>query len=424
MLRHALPHQDPHERAALRATAKELLSGADSLLTRCEREQRDPLPVEDDRLASIMARAARLNARANGSANGSTAAAETSDRSLAFRAIAALVRAGGNVAAAQRLARESMRDPEAALVLKAIVSTADGTTAAWAGDLCATLLGDFIPLLRPQSALFALAADQLLPLPLGAAVKYPRRATGVASGFVAEGAAIPVREWTVDGVTLTPKKAAGMVVATRELILRADAFSEAFVLGSLSDDLALGTDQVFLSASASSTAAPAGLFHTDNAASAIAATAGADAAACATDLANLLAAAANFARPVLLIHPTTLAKAIALSGSSSYTIIQSLPTGRIGRVEVLEAGNITASTVAIVNREGLLIAGGDGFEMDVSMESTLHMDDAPNADLLAPTSGGINLYQRDMVAAAVRLPITWRSKRTSDVRRVDSATWA
>ena len=68
------------------------------------------------------------------------------------------------------------------------------------------------------------------------------------------------------GFTLTPKKAAGIVVATNDLVRRADRFAETFVLGTLSSDIALGVDQVFLSDNAATAAAPAGIFHSDNAA--------------------------------------------------------------------------------------------------------------------------------------------------------------
>jgi len=50
-------------------------------------------------------------------------------------------------------------------------------------------------------------------------------------------------------------------------------------------------------------------------------------------------------------------------------------------------------------------------------------DTTPNADALAPASGGKSLYQTDMIATAVKLPITWRTKRTAAVQRVESATW-
>lgn len=422
MLHHAPTHPSHEQRDALRATARDLLAGADTLLTRCEREQRDPTPVEDARLASIMQRAARLNAKATEDDRPELPA--TPDRMVTFRAIAALVRAGGNVVTAERLARESMHDPEAALVLKAASAPANSTTAAWAGSLVATVRGDFIPLLRPRAALFELAADALLPFGGAQSIRYPRRATGSAGGFVAEGAAIPVRAWTLDSVTLTPYKLAGLTVATRELFDRADAFAESFVMGSLSDDMALGADQVFLGASASSSAAPAGLFHTDNAVAAISATAGANAAACATDLANLLAAGAAFTRPVLLINPATAAKALALSGASGYPIITALMGEAIGKVRILPAGNLTATTIALADADGLLFGAEDRFEMDISTNTTLHMDDAANSDLLVPTAGGLSLYQLDMVAVAVKMSITWRSKRTSAVQRIDNATWA
>jgi hypothetical protein len=99
-------------------------------------------------------------------------------------------------------------------------------------------------------------------------------------------------------ITLQAFKAAGMVVVSNELVKRGDRFSESAILDPLSSDISLGTDQVFLSnADVVAGTAPAGIFHSSNGATAIAATVGGTAAACATDLANLLAAGANMIAP-------------------------------------------------------------------------------------------------------------------------------
>ena len=110
----------------------------------------------------------------------------------------------------------------------------------WAGMLVAPALGEF-GLLRPRSALFARAPD---PVPLTGIVNYPRLTSAAASGFVAEGTAIPVRQHALETMVLSPFKAAGIMVATSELVNRADRFSESFVMGTLSDDISLGSDKV------------------------------------------------------------------------------------------------------------------------------------------------------------------------------------
>lgn len=411
------------ERDEARRTSAELLGGADAIIAQAEREAREMTVEEARRFESILQRAKRLQrkAEADNTADAEQDGSSAAGRSVLFRSIVALVKANGNARAAMTATREA-GDPEVALVLRAAATGATTGTAAWAGELVATALGPFVDLLRPRSALFELARDAFLPL--SGTVRLPRRATGSASGFAAEGAAIPVRSWTLDGIDVTPYKAAAITVATRELFERADAFAESFVLGSLGEDLALGVDQVALSNSAATSAAPAGLFHSSNAASAITPTAGANAQAAATDLANLLAAGANFVRPALVINPATVAKAIALAGSGDYAVIQALTLGRIGRTEVLEAGNIAASTLALVDREGLIVAGGTDFALEVSAAAALHMDDGPNSDIAVPASGVRSLYQTDSVAALVRLPITWRSRRVAQVQRVEGATWA
>ena len=131
-------------------------------------------------------------------------------------------------------------------------------------------------------------------MPLVGTLCYPRASgTGSPTGFIAEGAAIPVKAGAMESFDLTPKKAAGICVATGELVRRATAFAETYVLGIFSADISLGVDQVFLSASAATAAAPAGIFHSDNAAALISAAVGSNAAATAAHLAALIAAGAH-----------------------------------------------------------------------------------------------------------------------------------
>lgn len=403
------------QREQLRTSAQELLTGADALLDAAEREARDLNAQEHARFRSLVERANFLTRKASGEVP------EPADqRSRLFRALTFLAHCRGNRITAERVARET-GDPEAGLIIKAAASGADTATSAWAGVIVAPAVGEFIPLLRGRSALYQLAT----PAPLVGSATYPRMAAGSASGFVAEGEAIPAKANSLDSITLANCKAAGLVVVTSELFRRADALAESAVLDPLADDVALGVDQVFLSnAAAVAQKSPAGIFHADNAAAAIAATAGGTAAACAADLAKLLTAGASFVAPRLLIRPDAIAAAIALVGASDYPVITALTTERIGRVQIVPAANLPAiDTVALVDAEGLLVAG-EGLQIDLSTNAVIHADDtAPAADPLTQASGGVSLYQRDMVAIAVKLGIGWRSKRTAQVQWISGATW-
>jgi HK97 family phage major capsid protein len=407
---------DNKQRADLRAQAQQFIADADSVLQVSEREHRQPTPAEARNFEAAIARARRLQRRAAGEA------APEEDASQLFRCLQWLAEGRGRPEIAVMLARKS-RDFDAALVLKAATAVGDTTTTGWAAELVAPVLGELIDLLRARSALFALVPD---PTPLIGSVNFPRRTAGDPSGFVAEGAAIPVRAGALELLPLSPYKACGAVVASGELWRRSDVWAERYVLDTLSDDIALGVDQVFLSDSAATAAAPAGVLHSSNGAAAIAATAGGDAAAAATDLGNLLAAGASMVAPRLLINPSAIAAALALSGSSSFAIIQALATGRIGpRVEVVEAGNITPDTIALVDADGLLVGAG-GIELETTDEGTLHMETAPADDLggAGNPTPVVSLFQRDLTAARLIMPITWRSKRTAQVQHIAGATWA
>jgi HK97 family phage major capsid protein len=412
-------HLSDTRRAEMRAQARQLVADADSVLQASEREHRPPTPAEARTFEAAIGRARRLERRAAGEA---APEEDASRRGDLYRALGWLVEANGRADLAVRFARES-RDFDAALLLKAATAVGDSTTTGWAAELVAPALGELIGLLRARSALFALAPD---PMPLVGSVAYPRVMGGSASGFVPEGGAIPVRAGALELLALAPFKAAGICVGTGELWRRSDVWAEQYVTGTLSDDIALGVDQVFLSDHAAvANTSPAGIFNSTNAATVIGATAGGDAAACATDLAALLAAGAAFTSPKLLINPSAIAAALALSGSSSFAIIQALATGRIGpRVEVVEAGNITPDTIALVDADGLLVGAG-GIELETSDEGTLHMETAPADDLggAGNPTPVVSLFQRDLTAARVTLPITWRSKRVSQVQHIAGATW-
>ena len=205
---------------------------------------------ENIRLRSTFERAQRLNAKAEGRPD----TAALAQRSLLLRAIHALVLGNGNRTAGLEIARKHAMDPEVGLIIRATTPAASTSNAAWAGELVAPALREFIPLLRTRSALFALgpdadAASRHAALPA-------RFGHWIAHGFIAEGAAIPVKAGAMESFDLTPKKAAGICVATGELVRRATAFAEMYVLGTLSADISLGVDQVFLSASAATAEHP------------------------------------------------------------------------------------------------------------------------------------------------------------------------
>jgi len=404
------------DRAEMRAVAKSLFSQADEIVRRAESAGRAASPVVKARTSALIERSHALMAQADGGADDACY-----DRSALFRLISYTVQAKGSLAAAAMAARAS-GDVEVAALAKAATAAATSGSAGWAGALVAPALGAFVPLLRPRSALFALAPELM---PLHGEVNFPRVTTSSASGFVQEGMPIPVRSRVLELLGLVPYKAAGAVVCTLELLKRADAFAEEFVLGTMADDIAQGVDAVFLSnAAAVANVSPAGLFHSSNAATAITATSGGTAQACATDLALLIAAGANMIAPRLLIHPGAVAAAGALANSNTFANIQALIAGRIGRVQVVEAGNMPAvDTLALVDSEGLIAAGGNDFALTTSTDASMHMETSPVADIGDSTTPVRSLFQTESAAAVVSLPVTWRMKRTAQVQWISGATW-
>ena len=85
------------------------------------------------------------------------------------------------------------------------------------------------------------------------------------------------------------------------------------------------------------------------------------------------------------------------------------------------ASNIKA--VALVDAS--LLVKGEGLSPTImlSTEATLHMDDAPNADILVPASGGRSLFQTDSVALRLTWETTWRMRHTVGVQYISSVNW-
>jgi hypothetical protein len=140
------------------------------------------------------------------------------------RAVFARVRASANRlsgASAEDITRSLWGDDAPTLlILKGSVVPASTTGAGWANTIAATAVADFVASLTPYGAAAqVIAAGVRVDLTGVSTISVPRRATAVdaALAWIAEGAPIPVKQYALDAVSLSPRKFAVAVGITREM---------------------------------------------------------------------------------------------------------------------------------------------------------------------------------------------------------------
>jgi HK97 family phage major capsid protein len=347
--------------------------------------------------------------------------------------------AGGNAMVAADYAERHLGDKEMGAVLRAGTTGATTGVAAWAGELVNEEVQDFIDLLRPMSVYSRFPAGSSVSFAGTDLVRIPKMTTGVPGGFVAEGGAIPVKTGAFTSITMTPKKMGVITVATREVLARSTPSLEVILRDAMLRDTATVLDRKFLSNVAAANGAPSGLFHTDNAVAAITASNTSNAADDAiADLSAMASAmyAANvpITQPVWVMHPT---KKLALmqlrSATGAFYFRDELVGGTLNGYPVLESsvfdfgvnngGSTNIRTVALVDASLLVKGVGAAPSIALSSEATLHMDDAPNADILVPSSGGRSLFQTDSSALRLTMEVDWRTRHTVAVQYVSDVNW-
>ena len=351
-----------------------------------------------------------------------------------------LYHAQGNQMIAADLA-ERAGEKDMGAVLRATAAAADTTTATWAAELVNQKVQDFIDLLRPRSVFSRVPSENDVSFADTNSIKMPRATTGTPGAYVAEGAAIPVKQGAFGSLTMTPSKMGVITVATRELFARSNPSVETILRNMMLNDTAVVQDRRFLSSLAAGSGAPAGLFHTDNAVAAIAASntanAGDDAVA---DMEALLGAVFTANVPVgqlvWLMHST---KKLRLSNMRTavgeFIFRDELAAGTLGGYPVIDStvfdfglnngGASNIKTVALVDTSMLMKGFGIAPTVKLSEEATLHMSDTPAGDL-----GGAgdptpvrSMYQTDSIALRLMWENTWRTRLTAAVQHIDNVNW-
>jgi hypothetical protein len=227
--------------------------------------------------------------------------------------------------------------------------------------------------------------------------------------WVAENEPIPVRQYTFANLTLTPKKMAVISVITKSLAKQSDAET---IIGTIfREDSGLSLDSAYLSATAASTAAHAGLL---NGVSGISAYAGGDEVAAKTDLAALVAAVApgGSGQVVFLASPTR-----ALQFGIKFPELA-------GQVEMLPSAALADTRVVALDPQALVHGFAGAPSLEASDQAVLHMEDDPDpisdSGVAAPV---MSAWQIDALALRCELEAAFGMRRSGAVSFVDNPTW-
>jgi hypothetical protein len=300
-------------------------------------------------------------------------------------------------------------DPTAPLILRAASQPA---TLAANPALGPTLIADLIATLCPVGAgARLLQAGLQLVFDSASAIYVPGlEAAADQVSFVREGAPIPVRGLTAEGMMLEPRKLGVIVALSAEMIAGSNA--EALITDALTRATSLAIDAALFDAVAGDDVRPAGLRYGIAASTASAGTDPSD--AMIEDLSALSATVSVIGGPIMLVASPGRAVAISLRAH------RELPFDILGS-PALAAGDLIAIAV-----NGLASAVDAAPEIEASRMATVHMDPAslPIADdggtLAAPTR---SLWQSNIVGIKLRFGASWALRDPRGLSWLTTTAW-
>lgn len=322
----------------------------------------------------------------------------------AFAHVVAAVRGSDDPAGC---CRDLFPDDDVALGLITRAAVAPGTTgtAGWAAELVQTAPIAFLSGLAPLSAAAELIRRGIsAPLDDGIGnLSAPHRAGApTAAPWVGEGNPIPVRQITVAGATLWPKKMGVIVALSRQLARRSAA--QAVFDEMLREDAAASLDAGYFSDTAESADAHAGLLNGVS-------PTGSPSGDMTTDLAEL-------------------AEAVSVGGSGQVVFVTG--PGRAAtvpirapdlRVTVLPSLAVPEDRLIAIDPMSLVHGVGD-VEVDAGEEMLLHMSDEPLPIVDGATADPVrSMYQTAGIALRMLVDLAFAKRRAGAVAYRDGVAW-
>lgn len=343
--------------------------------------------------------------------------------------------AQGNLFGASQIAEKNANlDPRVPLVLKAAVAAGTTSNAAWAGNLVGTetsVYADFIEYLRPQTILGRFGQGGIPGL---RAVPFRTALIGQTSGgagyWVGEGQAKPLTKFDFSRTTLAPLKVANIAVLTDEVVRDSSPNADVIVRDQLVAALRERLDIDFIDPNKAAQAgvSPASITNGVIGIS----SGGTDAEAIRADLKALFGAfiAANNAPTAgVFIMSATTALALSLMtnplGQGEFPGI-SMTGGTLSGLPVIVSEYVptdsSGSLVILANASDIYLGDEGGFQIDMTGEASLEMDDSPTNPTTASTVM-VSLFQRNLVGFRAERTINWAKRRDSAVQYLSGVNW-
>jgi HK97 family phage major capsid protein len=259
------------------------------------------------------------------------------------------------------------------------------------------------------------------------------RTPTIAGSFVGEGLPIPVRQGAFTSISLTPMKMAVITTWTRELNDHSIPAIEGLLRDAIVYDTSVATDAVLLDANPATTVRPAGIL---NGVAGLTPTAGGGFTALTGDIKQLSGALltgtlGNVRKPVWLLNPQQVNSAsfAIATGAGVFPYRDEIGQGRLGGWPFIQSGTVPAGTVIVIDAADFVSVTGDGPRFEISDQATLHFEDTTPLDI--STSGSPNvvaapvksMFQTDMLALRLILPLTWAIRRTGTIAWLTGVTW-
>lgn len=310
----------------------------------------------------------------------------------------------------------------------------DSNGEGWAGPLVGeetSVFADFVEFLRPMTILGKFGMNGI---PALRRVPFRTALVGQTSGgdgyWVGEGNAKPLTKFDFNRRSLEPLKVANIAVATMELIRDSSPSADLIIRDQLAAALRERLDLDFIdpAKAVSAGVSPASILNAPTAIT----SSGDDADAVRADLRelfNAFIAANNAPTGGVFVMPATVALALSLMqnplGQPEFTGI-SMGGGTLSGIPVIVSEYVptdsTGSVVALINASDIYLADEGGVSVDMSMEASLQMDDAPDNPSDASTVM-VSLWQRNMVGFRAERTINWMARRDSAAAYLSGVNW-
>lgn len=322
------------------------------------------------------------------------------------------------------------------IVQKAAVSAGSTTSGNWAANLVGeetSVFADFAEFLRPTTILGKFGVGGIPALR-----RVPFRTpllgqTGGGAGYwVGEGKAKPLTSFDFSRTTLDPLKVASIAVVTMEVVRDSSPAADVIIRDALAAALRERQDVDFIdpAKAASAGVSPASI---TNGVAAIH-SAGNTADDVRADLRSLFSAfIADNNAPTngVFLMPSTIGLSLSLMtnalGQAEFPDV-GMNGGTLNKIPVITSEYVPSvsggSYVALVNASDIYIADDGDVAVDVSMEASLEMSDAPAGNATTPTAAQmVSLWQTNSVGFRGERTINWAKRRDSAVALLDQVNW-